>query len=83
MEALVAIAETEENWRTSKIVSFAETTFEVAFVAPMQQAEIAAVDYEPWWTSIGLDHVAKFWMCILKPCWQMRADGVFEQFIEV
>ena len=55
---LVAVAEGEEDWRAAEIVGFAEAAFEIALVAPVQEAEFATVDNEPRRTRVGLNHVA-------------------------
>ena len=80
---LISISKREEDWRAAEIEGFAETAFEVAFVAPVKEAEVAAVDDEPWWASVGLDHITEFWMSVLEAGRWMRIDGVGEQFIEV
>ena len=49
----------------------------------MKETEVATVDDEPWWASVGLDHVAEFWMSILEAGRWMRIDGVGEQLVEV
>ena len=35
---------------------------QVAFIAPVDEFEVAAVDDEPWWSDVGLDDVAEFWV---------------------
>ena len=49
----------------------------------MKEAEITAIDYEPRWASVSLDHIAKSWMSIFEPGRWMRINGVFEEFVEV
>ena len=64
----VAVAEGEKDWRATEIEGFAEAAFKIALVAPVKEAEVAAVDYEPRRTSIGLNHVAKLWMGVFEAC---------------
>ena len=80
---LISISKREEDWRAAEVEGFAEAAFEVAFVAPVEEAEVAAVDDEPWWASVGLDHITEFRMSVLEAGRWMRIDGVGEQFIEV
>lgn len=81
--ALVAVAEGEEDRCAFKWISLAQATFEVALVAPVKQTEIATINYKPWRTSIGLNHVTKTRMSILEPCWWMHANSFVENFVEV
>ena len=81
--ALVAVAEGEEDRRAFKWIGFAQTTFEVAFVAPVKQTEIATINYKPWRTSIGLNHVTKTRMSVFETCWWMHANSFVENFVEV
>ena len=78
---LVAIAEGEEDWGAAKIERLAEATFEITFVAPVKEAEVAAVNDEPWWASIGLNHVAKFRMGILETGRWVASDGIHQELI--
>lgn len=81
--ALVAVAEGEEDRRTLKWIGFAQTALEIAFVTPVKQTEVATINYEPWRTSIGLNHVAKTWMSVFETCWWMHANSFVENFVEV
>ena len=81
--ALVAVAEGEEDRRAFKWISLAQATFEVAFVAPVKQTEIATINYKPWRTSIGLNHVTKTRMSVFETCWWMHANSFVENFVEV
>ena len=80
---LVAVAEREEDWRAAEVEGVAEATFEVAFVAPVEEAKVATVDDEPWWAGVGLDHIAKLWVGVFKASRRMRVDGIHEELIEV
>lgn len=81
--ALVAVAEGEEDRRAFKWISLAQATFEVALVTPVKQTEIATINYKPWRTSIGLNHVTKTRMSIFETCWWMHANSFVENFVEV
>lgn len=81
--ALVAVAEGEEDRCAFKWISLAQATFEVALVAPVKQTEIATINYKPWRTSIGLNHVTKTRMSVLETCWWMHANSFVENFVEV
>ena len=81
--ALVTVAEGEEDRCAFKWISLAQATFEVALVAPVKQTEIATINYEPWRTSIGLNHVTKTRMSVLETCWWMHANSFVENFVEV
>ena len=83
MQSLIAIAEGEEDWRAAEVVGFAEAAFEVALIAPVKEAELAAVDDKPRWTSVGLNHVAELWMGILEACWWMAGDSVLEELVKI
>ena len=80
---LIAITEGEEYWCTSKVESIAQAAFEIALIAPVEEAKVAAVNHKPWRTGIGLDHVAKFWMGVFKAGWWMASNGVHEELVEV
>ena len=49
----------------------------------MKEAEVAAVDNEPWWASVGLNHIAEFRMSVLEAGRWVRIDGVGEELVEV
>ena len=49
----------------------------------MKEAEIAAVNDEPRWAGIGLDHVTKLWMGVFEAGRRMRVDGIHEELIEI
>ena len=57
--------------------------FEVALVAPVQEAKVTTVDDEPRWAGISLNHVTKFRVGIFQPGRWMRVDGVHQKFIKV
>lgn len=63
---LIAIAEGEEDRCAAKIERFAEATLEIALVAPVKETEVATVDDEPWWASVGLNHVTKLRMGVFE-----------------
>ena len=81
--ALVAVAEGEEYRRAFKWISLAQATFEVALVAPVEEAEVTAINHKPWRTSIGLNHVTKTRMSVFEACWWMHANSLVENFVEV
>ena len=81
--ALVAVAEGEEDRRAFKWISLAQATFEVALVAPVEEAEVTAINHKPWRTSIGLNHVTKTRMSVFEACWWMHANSFVENFVEV
>ena len=81
--ALVAVAEGEEDRRAFKWISLAQATFEVALVAPVEEAEVTAINHKPWRTSIGLNHVTKTRMSVFETCWWMHANSFVENFVEV
>ena len=81
--ALVAVAEGEEYRRAFKWISLAQATFEVALVAPVEEAEVTAINHKPWRTSIGLNHVTKTRMSVFETCWWMHANSFVENFVEV
>lgn len=78
---LVAISEREENGGAVEGEDFAEAAFEVAFVAPVEEAEIAAVNDEPWWASVGLDDIAEFGVGVFEAGGGMSGDGGHEDFV--
>ena len=80
---LISVAEREEDWSAGKVVRFAEAAFEIALVAPVEEAKIATINHEPWRARIGLHHIAELWMSILEACRWMRCDGVHKKFVEV
>lgn len=49
----------------------------------MEEAKVATVDYEPWWASVGLNHVAKLWMGVFEAGRWMRINGIHEKLIKV
>ena len=49
----------------------------------MKKAKVATINNEPWWASVGLNHVAKLWVGILETSRWMRVDGVHEKLIKV
>ena len=75
---LIAVAEAKEDWCAAEIVSFAEATFEITLVAPVQETQIAAIYDKPRWTGVGLDHIAELRVRILETGWRMAGDSVFE-----
>lgn len=75
---LVPVPKREEDRRAAEVEGFAEAAFEIAFVAPVEEAKIATVNNEPRWASVGLDHVAEFRMSVLKAGRRMRIDGIGE-----
>ena len=81
--ALVAVAEGEEYRRAFNWISLAQATFEVALVAPVEEAEVTAINHKPWRTSIGLNHVTKTRMSVFETCWWMHANSFVENFVEV
>ncbi len=80
---LISVSKREEDWRAAEVESFAQVTFEVALVAPVEEAEVATVNDEPRWASIGLDHIAEFRMGVFEAGRRMRIDCIGEQFVEV
>ena len=80
---LISVSKREEDWCAAEVEGFAQAAFEVALVAPVEEAEVAAVNDEPRWASIGLDHIAKLWMGVFEAGRWMRIDGVGKQFVEV
>ncbi len=73
---LIAVAEGEEDRCAAEIVSFAEATFEIAFIAPVKKAKLAAINNKPRWASVSLDHIAEFWMGVFEASWWMASNGV-------
>ena len=49
----------------------------------MEEAKVATVDYEPWWASVGLNHVAKLWVGVFEAGRWMRINGIHEKLIKV
>lgn len=80
---LIAIAEAKENWRAGEIKGFAESAFEIALVAPVKKAEVAAINHEPGRAGVGLHHVTEFGVGVFEPGWRMRGDGIHEELIEI
>ena len=78
---LISVSKREEDWRAAEIEGFAEAAFEIAFIAPVEETEVATVNDEPWRAGVGLDHVAKLWMGVLKPGWWVASDGVHEELV--
>ena len=73
--ALVAVAEGEEDRRAFKWISLAQTTFEVALVAPVEEAEVTAINHEPRRTSVGLDDIAEARVGVFETGRWMHAQG--------
>lgn len=73
LRLIVAIA--KHNRRTNKRILFADFAFEEAFVGPMEQTEVAAVDDEPRWTGVGLDDVFEFWAGVFEASGDMLDDS--------
>ena len=73
---LISVSKREEDWRAAEVEGFAEAAFEIAFIAPVKETEVATVDDEPWRASVGLDHVAELWMGVLEAGRWVRIDGV-------
>ena len=71
----LVIAETEHDRGADEGGFFADFAFEEAFVGPMEQTEVAAVDDEPRWTGVGLDDVFEFWAGVFEASGDMLDDS--------
>ena len=73
---VIAVSKREEDWRAAEVEGFAQAALEVAFVAPVEETEVAAVNDEPRWAGIGLNHVAKLGMGVFEAGRRMRINCV-------
>lgn len=72
---VLVVAEGEENWSADEGIFFADFAFEEAFIGPVEQAEVAAVDDEPGRASVGLDDVFEFRAGVFEAGGDMLDDG--------
>ena len=83
LTCLVSVAERKENRGAREVEGIAQAALEVALIAPVQEAKVATVDYEPRWAGISLNHITKFWMGIFEAGRRMRVDGIHQEFVKV
>lgn len=79
----IVAAEAKHNRGADEGIFFANFTLEEAFPGPVEQAEIAAVNDEPWWTNVSLDDVFGLGVGILEAGRWMFDDGFAKNFVEL
>jgi hypothetical protein len=77
------VMERKFDWGTEEWIEFANASFEIALVGPVEELHFAAMNDEPRWTCVGLNDVFELWMSVFEASWSVSDDGVFQDFIEV
>lgn len=80
---VLVVTEGEENWSAYEGIFFADFALEEALIGPVEQTEVAAVDDEPGWASVGLDDVFEFRAGVFETGGDMFDDGFAEDFIKL
>lgn len=72
----LVVAETEHDRGADEGVFFADFALEEAFIRPMEQTEVTAVDDEPRRAGVGLDDVFEFRASVFEAGGDMLDDSL-------